>query len=735
MGVRTPLTQRLTAWTKVRDVADAETLDNLALRDAARDLQVSFAAIRRARDALTAHASIGADAEVEVTAGDGPDTAEDAGTQVAYSGELTALPGVTPPAAHEVEGPAADLEALVDARTGAAPWRRPWERLGPAEQRAAKALGFGPVTWDAALDGSLEVLPSAFRTVFVELLAPQREAVRTLGFEPAGWDATVAARVDVLDNPDVLEAFVGALEQVALVDENTVRDVLLPAARDFMGDATRQERALLYLLDFHPHRFTVDARRALRDDVLRHTLRDRVTAGFTRLEHGGDRVVNDASGLVPTMVARVVRASSAEDVRRAIGLARVLGTRVSIAGRRRSQGGQSVAPGSVNLDMRGMSQLELLPNGNLRVEAGATWAQVQAALAVEERALAGVQSSNVFTVGGSIGVNAHGRAPGAPPIISTVEALKVMTADGRVLTCSRDGNALLFRHVIGGYGLFGVVLEAELRTRTNPTCVLEVSVVAEDDYLEHMDGAAADPDVELAWARLSPALNDELLFHRARRVDGSARGPATAFGGADREAVAALQRAVLRISQTGTSALEARWALEGRARSELPARPLAELASPSVELLSCYWAHEGLKTDILHEYFVPRSQMQLFLDGLRELQETRGMRGWSGTVRDVGEDAESALPYAREDVVGFELSYELELTSESDARHASFTGELVELALDCGGTFYLPYRSHYSDSQLRRGHPGIDAFFEKKRELDPNGLFSNTWFERYAGDA
>ena len=47
--------------------------------------------------------------------------------------------------------------------------------------------------------------------------------------------------------------------------------------------------------------------------------------------------------------------------------------------------------------------------------------------------------------------------------MADVEGLEVVTAAGDVVRCSRDENAELFRHVVGGYGLFGVVTAVTLR--------------------------------------------------------------------------------------------------------------------------------------------------------------------------------------------------------------------------------------------------------------------------------
>ena len=50
-----------------------------------------------------------------------------------------------------------------------------------------------------------------------------------------------------------------------------------------------------------------------------------------------------------------------------------------------------------------------------------------------------------------------------------------------------------------------------------------------------------------------------------------------------------------------------------------------------------------------------------------------------------------------------------------------------------GGTFYLPYRHHYSLEQLYTAYPMIEKFFERKVYYDPQGMFSSSWSKNYMG--
>ena len=62
------------------------------------------------------------------------------------------------------------------------------------------------------------------------------------------------------------------------------------------------------------------------------------------------------------------------------------------------------------------------------------------------------------------------------------------------------------------------------------------------------------------------------------------------------------------------------------------------------------------------------------------------------------------------------------------------TVDLIDLTVGLRGTFYSPDQLYYSGTQLRRAYAEVDAFFAEKKKYDPDGPFSNQFYEKY-GDA
>jgi FAD/FMN-containing dehydrogenase len=131
-------------------------------------------------------------------------------------------------------------------------------------------------------------------------------------------------------------------------------------------------------------------------------------------------------------------------------------------------GGQSLLRDGWLLDMQPLRGVELdRANRVMRVGAGATWRDVIPVLNAAGFAPTVMQSNHDFTVGGSLSVNCHGWHTNSEPVAGTVLSLRLLTADGDVVACGPQDNPELFRLALGGYGMFGVILEADIAVVPN----------------------------------------------------------------------------------------------------------------------------------------------------------------------------------------------------------------------------------------------------------------------------
>jgi FAD/FMN-containing dehydrogenase len=142
-------------------------------------------------------------------------------------------------------------------------------------------------------------------------------------------------------------------------------------------------------------------------------------------------IINDASCLNKTAVYGVVAVKTESDIRNAVQFAKANDLKITPAGQRHSMGGQSFVKGGLVLDMRGFTELKLDKEHKiLTAQTGATWEQIQYFLDKEGLSVSAMQSINIFTVGGTLSVNAHGIAHNPGQIAPTVMSLRIMLPNG-----------------------------------------------------------------------------------------------------------------------------------------------------------------------------------------------------------------------------------------------------------------------------------------------------------------
>ena len=167
-------------------------------------------------------------------------------------------------------------------------------------------------------------------------------------------------------------------------------------------------------------------------------------------------------------------------------------------------GGQALGQDTLHLDMTHMDTVRYDDSDQtIIVGPGATWRQVQTVLSQHGRAVRVMQDSNIFSVGGSLSVNVHGKDPRYGSLIESVKYLKVVTMDGQEIRCDRTQNQDLFAAVIGGYGLLGIITEVSLLTTPNSAYAFSLIPTETTSLLDRLDSMSKDPEMGLLEAHLS----------------------------------------------------------------------------------------------------------------------------------------------------------------------------------------------------------------------------------------
>ncbi len=455
--------------------------------------------------------------------------------------------------------------------------------------------------------------------------------------------------------------------------------------------------------------------------------------------------INDASCLDRTVIYGIVEIKNVDDVKYALEYARDNKLKVSMAGARHSMGGQAFSKNGLVLEMKKFMKMSLNEEEMiLTVESGATWHDIQNFLHPKYSVKA-MQSTDIFTVGGSIAVNAHGMDHHAGSVGSSVRSMRVMLADGEIRTVSRAENPELFRLIVGGYGLFAVILDVDLEITTNDIYQTEREIVSYQDFpAVFSNDILPDKNIGLFYGHLSTSpysLLDEMIFYKYTKVDiADAEIPPLGEVSSVR-----LRRFVFNFSKTSDFGMGIKWFAEKYIEPKMESCTVVPRTQAMSEGEACFVSrnepmHDSVpylmnnlkgETDILQEYFIPRDQFIPFVDGLRKVSEKYDVNLLNASVRVIHPE-DNFLTYAPEEMFSIVLYINQRTTPEGNENMGIVTRELIDLTTSLNGRFFLPYQLHYTPEQLQSSYPEIADFFKAKQSYDPDGLFSNTFYEKYA---
>lgn len=448
-------------------------------------------------------------------------------------------------------------------------------------------------------------------------------------------------------------------------------------------------------------------------------------------------VLNDASRLntVPVFSHWITKAESESEfiaqLRRELKDAAAAKRPVCVGAARHSMGGQSLPRnGSAMTFNSDFCEPDRVAK-TVKVHAGTRWFEVIAHLDKIGFSPVVTQSNSDFGVAATFSVNAHGWPAPYGPVGSTVRSFRIMLADGSIMTCSRTENTELFALAMGGYGLFGVILDLELDMVENLLLAPRLEVMPTREFAARFIGAIEkDPAVRMIYGRLSVArrnfLDEALLVtFRPKPAPPAGLPPAPRT-----HPLAKVMRGIYRAQIGSEAAKQARWYAETVVGPKAPSGTATRNALMN-QAVANLQGHDRHRTDILHEYFVPPERFSEFIAGCRNIIPTARADFLNVTLRYVLKDDTSLLAYAGTNRIAAVMSFSQEMTPEGEVDMLRLTETLIDLVGSLGGSFYLPYRLHARPDQLERLYPNLNQFLQRKRHYDPGLLFRNLMWETY----
>lgn len=440
-----------------------------------------------------------------------------------------------------------------------------------------------------------------------------------------------------------------------------------------------------------------------------------------------DKRINDVTVINPIQVNKIIQPRSTGGIVQAI---QTTSGPISIGGGKFSMGGQTGYENSLHIDTREFNKIIRLDTvtKQITVQPGITWRDLQEAIDPYDLSVKIMQTYANFTVGGSLSVNCHGRYIGHGPIISSVLSIKLITANGEVITANREQNQDIFNAAIGGYGGIGVIAEATLQLTDNVKVERYTQLVKAEEYngffnknirndedVVFQNGDLYPPEFNVvnnvAWRQTDKELTNaeritpknESYWLEQNLVEVVSWGH---FGKWLRKSV---------IDPVNYSSEKVTWRNKE--------------ASYDVKELEPEFRED--ETYVLQEYFIPVNNISSFIPKMKTVYDKYDVNVINVSLRHAYPDKESFLSWANEEVFAFVIYYKQGTDAASRESVQQWTLEMTDAILSENGTWYLPYQPHATTAQFEKAYPNAGKYFEIKNRLDPGHRFTNKLLDKY----
>lgn len=438
-------------------------------------------------------------------------------------------------------------------------------------------------------------------------------------------------------------------------------------------------------------------------------------------------IVNDVTQLNPIKVDSVIAPTTTEQI---IDAVKKHKGPIAIGGGRFSMGGQTATEKALQIDMRQFNKVVSFSKADkeITVQAGIRWRELIQFIDRHNLSVKIMQTYANFTVGGALSVNAHGRYIGQGPIIRSVKEIKVVLADGTLVTASPVQNQEVFYSAIGGYGGIGVIVEATLFLTDNCKVERIDTLLSIKDYQQYFKTAIEG--------------HKNIIFHNADIYPHQYKEVHAVSYVKTQKPLTIKER----LKPNEGSLLMNRMAIDVVATSSFGKWLRKEVGDPlfyakDVVEWRNYEATYDVRdlepssrkafTYVLQEYFVPVNRFDTFYPKMAEILREHKVNVINISIRHAKKDPGAIMAWAKTDVFAFVIYYRQGTEEAAKERVKQWTQKLIDAAIAEEGAYYLPYQLLASPQQLEKAYPNVPVFFSMKKKYDPTYKFRNKFFDAY----
>ncbi len=454
-------------------------------------------------------------------------------------------------------------------------------------------------------------------------------------------------------------------------------------------------------------------------------------------------IVNDKhSKLNSTRVACIVRINSLEQLKETVQSAKAKKSSIAVCGGRHAAGGQQFAENSYLVDTTDLNKVLSFDKekGLITVQSGILWTDFLNYLEKNQdvggETLWGISQKQTgadnLSIGGTLGANAHGQGLLLKPFIDNVESFVLINSKAQTVNCSRAENSELFKLVIGGYGLFGIIYSVTLKLVPRKKVRRKIQMSDTKSLPEKYKDAVASGALYGSFnSNIDDTSEDYLtggIFSAYYPV--SRKEPVISKRMEDQAWLEFVCGAHNNKKETFKRYVEFYKDSDGTCNwSDIwQCGPYLEDYHKIIDERLHY---KDAASEVLTEIYVPLNAVDDFMRAVREYFLANKVNLIFTTIRFIQKDTESFLAWAKQDYACVIFNLDTIHTDAGIAHARAALCHLIDLAIARGGSYYLTYHRFASKEQVLACYPQMPEFLKLKLKYDPDEVFQSNWYRHY----
>ncbi|APT88072.1 decaprenylphosphoryl-beta-D-ribose oxidase [Corynebacterium frankenforstense DSM 45800] len=407
----------------------------------------------------------------------------------------------------------------------------------------------------------------------------------------------------------------------------------------------------------------------------------------------------------------------------------------------RSYGDPAQNGGGIVVDMQPLNKIHSIDPDTaiVDVDGGVTLDQLMKAALPYGLWVPVLPGTRQVTIGGAIGPDIHGKNHHSDGSFGDhVTSMELLVADGRVLHLEPEGSeddpeGTLFWATVGGMGLTGIILRAQIRMTKTETAYFiadtDRTANLDETIAAHSDGSEKNYSYSSAWFDV---ISPEPKLGRATISRGSlatldqlkefapklAKDPLK-FNAPQLMTVPDIFPSWTMNKLTLSAIGEAYYMMGAPARNQV--KNLTQFYQP-LDLIGEWNRGYGKAGFLQYQFVVPTEAVEPFKDIIKQMQAS-GHYSALNVFKLFGEGNRAPLSYP---MPGWNVCVDFPIRPGLN----KLLDDLDRQVLEFGGRLYLAKESRTTPEMFHKMYPGMEGWLKTRNEIDPTGVFASDMSRR-----